>query len=521
MKRCRIVSTAGDPERMTIGRLATHGLTMTLALRRREVRRAPSRPVRRARMGVTLTFALAGFLVGVFTARIPALVDKLTISNVQLGTLLFVWGLGGVVTMQVLRYVMARAGSARVLRIAAPMYAVSLALVASASTYGLLLASMAAFGVTFGAVEVAAKVQGSEVERLYGRPVMGGMHAGWPVGAGLGGLSAALCAMLGVSHSWCLGAAAVIALPLTFMLGGALLTGPQAGVGAPVRLRAKVRPVVYLFGLIAFAALMLEGAITDWSGVLLHGSLGTSHAVAAMAYPLFQGGMLTGRLGSDRMHARLGARGMVMVAGLVTAAGLLVATAVPQPLVVLAGVFAAGIGISPLLPITVTLAGACDPGRSDAAIAQLSVIGYGGLLAGPAMIGGLADVVGLRVALAAVAVLLAALIIMAARFLPARGTDAANQAVVGDMSPAPRSVRRRAGTGLGSPSPSGEPSRRGRDDRLPVRSGLRAAQCASRQVDHRFPFGIPVGAGRGRGEHPDQVISDADGVPVPSGADRV
>src|ERR687892_443544 len=99
MKRHRIVSAAVDSKRTAIGRLAVRSHTMT---------QAPSQPVRRARVGVTLTFAFAGFLVGVFTARIPALVDKLTISTVQLGTMLFVWGLGGVVTMQVLRYVMAR-----------------------------------------------------------------------------------------------------------------------------------------------------------------------------------------------------------------------------------------------------------------------------------------------------------------------------------------------------------------------------------------------------------------------------
>jgi MFS family permease len=445
MKRDRMVSAAVDSKLRAIGRLAGRGPTMIPVLRRREVRGVPSQAVRRARMGVTLTFAFAGFLVGVFTARLPALVDKLTISTVQLGTVLFVWGLGGVVTMQVLRYLMARAGSATVLRIAAPVNAVSLTLVASASTYGLLLAAVALFGVAFGAVEVAAKAQASEVERSYGRPVMGGMHAGWPIGAGVGGLSAALCALLGVSHSWCLGGAAAVALPLTVVLGRTVLTMPQAGAGARgqpkagVRPRARVRPVVYLFGLIAFAALLAEGAVTDWSGVLLHGSLGNSQAVAALAYPMFQGGMLTGRLGSDRMHAWLGARRLVMVAGLATAGGLLLATAVPQPLVVLAGVYAAGVGISPLLPLTVSLAGASDPRRSDAAIAQLSVIGYGGLLAGPAMIGGLADMMSLRVALAAVAVLLASITITAAKFLPTENPDAANHAYRNNLASPPHS----------------------------------------------------------------------------------
>lgn len=393
--------------------------------------------MRHARTGVTVTFAVAGALVGVFTARIPALVDTLSMTTMQLGVLLVVWGLGAVVTMQVLRPVMARVGSACVLRVAAPLYAVSVALVACAPTFGLVMLEVAMFGVAFGAVEVSAKAQGSAVERAYGRPLLSGMHAGWPVGAGVGGLSAALCAHLGVSYATCLGGAAVLALPLTVALGRTLLDAPPAAPSVQPRTRGRVRPVVYLFGLVAFAALVLEGAVTDWTGVLLHDGLGSSQAVAALAYPVFQAGMLTGRLAADRARSRVGDRNLVIGAGLATTAGFLAATASPQPLVVLAGVYGVGVAISPLLPLAVSLAGATDRQHSEAAIAQLSVIGYAGLLAGPAMIGALADLVVLRVALAVVAVLLGSVIVMAGQLLPEPDTRVMESPRSGSMTDPP------------------------------------------------------------------------------------
>jgi MFS family permease len=369
-------------------------------------------------VGVTLTFALAGGLLGVFTARIPALVDKLMMSPSQLGTALCVWGAGAIVTMQALRFVMARVGSASVLRVAAPLYALSVVLVAFAPTYGLLLFEVAMFGMAFSAVEAAALAQGSTVEREYGRPLMNGMHAGWPIGAGVGGLSAAVCAQLGVSYAWSLAGAAAIAMPLAITLGVIALDTRQVVAGGRVRIRGQVRPVVYLFGLLAFAGFVLEGAVADWSGVLLHDNLGSSQAVAALAYPMFQGGMLTGRLGADRTRVRLGARVLVTSAGLATTACLLVATAVPQPLVVLLGVYGAGVAISPLLPLAVSLTGATDdPGHCDAAVAQLGVIGYAGMLAGPGIIGALADLVTLPTALGAVAVLLGSMIVAAGQLL--------------------------------------------------------------------------------------------------------
>ena len=393
--------------------------------RRRRLRRTCDDTVRlrlrRARAGVTVAFGLAGALCGVFTARIPALMDKLTISPVELGGALLLWGLGAVGAMQALRWVMARTGSAPVLRVAAPVYALALVLVATSTNYGLLLAAVAVFGIGFGAVEVAAKAQGSAVERGYGRPLVVGMHAGWPVGAGIGGLTAACCTYLGVSYTQTLVGAAVVAVPVAVALGAALIdTRPPASPGLYGRTRRRIRPVVYLLGVIAFAALVIEGAVTDWTGVLLHESLGTSQFVAALAYPMFQAGMLTGRVAADRLRTRLSVGAIVVYGGIWTTAGFLVVTVAPHPLAVLAGIYTVGVAISPVLPLAFSLAGAGDPTRSDATIAQLGVIAYAGVPAGPAMIGVLASSVDLRLALIVVAVALGATIAVAGLLLPAQ-----------------------------------------------------------------------------------------------------
>lgn len=381
-------------------------------------------------------FGYAGVLCGVFTARIPALMDQLAMSPTQLGAVLFLWGLGAVATMQALRWVMARTGSAAVLRVANPVYALALVLVAAAPTYGFLLAAVAGFGMGFGAVEVAAKAQGSATERAYGRPLVVGMHAGWPVGAGVGGLVAALCAHLGVSYTHTLVGTAAATLPVALALSFTLLDTRQAfSPGLYGRPRRRIKPVVYLLGVVGFAALVIEGAVTDWSGVLLYDGLGTSQVVAALAYPTFQGGMLTGRVAADRLVTRLGARTVLVYSGVATALGFLFLTAVPQPLVVLAGVYGIGVAISPVLPLAFSLADAGGSGANDAAIAQLGVIAYAGVLAGPVLIGVLAGATGLRLALVTVAIALVMTIVLAALVLashlplrPARRVEVAGTA---------------------------------------------------------------------------------------------
>lgn len=365
-----------------------------------------------------MTFALTGALVGVFTGRIPALIDRMAISTAELGPVLFAWGLGAVLTMQALRPVMARAGSASVLRAATPLSAVSVALVAWAPTYLSLLLAVTVFGGAYGAVEIGAKAQGSAVERAYGRPLMGGMNAGWPVGAGVGGLSAAACAHLGVSYSWSLAGVALIALPLAIALGRMSIDRPPGAAVTFSPVRPRIRPIVYLCGLLAFAALVLEGAITDWSGVLLHYDLGSSQQVAALSYPLFQAGVLTGLLVVDPLRARLGDRTVIAGAGLATATALLAAATQARPGLVLAGAYAVGVSISPLLPLAFSLAGAGDRGVDDAAIAQVGAVGHAGLLVGPPMVGALAHATTLSTALAALGVVLGSIVLSAGLMLP-------------------------------------------------------------------------------------------------------
>jgi predicted MFS family arabinose efflux permease len=373
------------------------------------------RPLVRDRVAVTLTFALLGGLLGAFTARIPALVAALDLSDFRLGTALFVWGAGAIVTMQALRFTITRVGTAWVLRATIPLYPLSLALVSTAPTYQLLLLEMALFGATFGAVEAAACAQGCALERAAGRPMMSTLQAGWPIGAAVGGLLSAACAQAGIAAAWSLCGLAAISLPLALGLARTA-ADHRPPDREPERSRGRVAPVVYLLGLIAFAAYVLEGALTDWPGVLLHEDLGTSQAVAALAYPVFQIGMLTGRLRADRVQTRLGVRATVIGAGVTTAAVMLTASVLSAPMVVLVGGFAAGVGISPLVPAAVSMAGR----NGDAAVAQFGAIGFVGVLVGPFMIGTIAEVTSLRTSLAMTAVLMGVAIVVGGRLLPGK-----------------------------------------------------------------------------------------------------
>ncbi|TDD07672.1 MFS transporter [Nonomuraea deserti] len=374
-----------------------------------------TRELRGARYGAVLTFVLAGLMVGTMTVRIPALTDKLALSEAMVGTILLVWGLGALVTMQSMRRVMARAGSRAVLRIGGPLTALSLVAVALAPDLPLLLVAVALFGMAFGVMDVAMNAQGSTVERAYGRPLMNGMHAGWCVGAISAGALGSLAIAAGLPFTANVALVGLAALPVAVLVGRTHLPEPPS-TGTEQAGRRRMPPVVYLLGAIMFFAFMVEGTVADWNGLYMRDELGAPEALAALGYPVFETGMLAARLTGDRLRARFGVRGMLTVSGVATAGFFAVVLVAPAALVAVAAMFFVGLGVATISPLTLSLAGTAT-GTPGPAIAQAGAMGYAGLLLGPVVIGFLSDSTSLRTALG-VAVVLGVLIALASRLLP-------------------------------------------------------------------------------------------------------
>ncbi|MEV0378482.1 MFS transporter [Nonomuraea sp. NPDC050643] len=374
-----------------------------------------TRELRSARYGAVLTFVLAGLMVGTMTVRIPALTDKLGLSEATVGTILLAWGLGALVTMQSMRRVMARAGSRTVLRAGGPMTALGLIGVAFAPDLPWLLVAVAVFGMAFGAVDVAMNAQGSAVELAYGRPLMNGMHAGWCVGAISAGALGSLAIAVGLPFTANVALIGLVSLPVMVLLGRTYLPEPPV-TGTVAAVKRRMPPIVYLLGAIMFFAFMVEGTVADWNGLYMRDELGAPEAVAALGYPVFEVGMLAARLTGDRLRARFGVRGMLTVSGAATAAFFAVVLMAPAAMVAVSAMFFVGLGVATISPLTLSLAGTATdtPGP---AIAQAGAMGYAGLLLGPVAIGFLSDATSLRTALG-IGVVLGVLIALCARLLP-------------------------------------------------------------------------------------------------------
>ncbi|HEX4787285.1 MAG TPA: MFS transporter [Actinospica sp.] len=432
---------------------------------------SPERRLFRARLGALFTFALAGALCAVWTVRLPALQQKLHLSDAQLGLEVLGWGVGALISMLLAGRISGRHGSRRVLRLALPGTAVCIALIGLAPNYALLIAAGLVFGLCFGLVDVAMNTQASTVERRYGRPLMGGMHAGWSLGAVTGGLLGAATALLGFGFTGAMCLVAALALPAILAVGplyltesrwpaldprrtparptagtsgtsgtpgssGASVRGSGAGsrsADAPARGRSRGLPLlVTLFGALVFCSYLAEGSVADWSGVYLRDSLGSTEVIAALGYPMFEACMFVGRICSDRLTVRLGARRLLGLAGCAAAVAFAVVVIAPTPAIALVGFALVGLGVCAVTPLALSLAGAAGGAQTERAIARASTMGYTGLLLGPVSIGFISAASSMHVGYAVVIGICVA-IAVGARFVPrGRHIDVENGGDHGD-----------------------------------------------------------------------------------------
>jgi fucose permease len=117
--------------------------------------------------------------------------------------------------------------------------------------------------------------------------------------------------------------------------------------------------------------------------------------------------MAAGRFGGDRLVGRFGAVPVLRASGVGSAAGLTVALLAERPALAVVGCGAVGLGIANVVPILFSAAGRTPGIAPAAALAGVATMGYLGFLAGPPVIGLVADAAGLRTGLAVVGLLCA------------------------------------------------------------------------------------------------------------------
>lgn len=388
-------------------------------------------------------FLLMGLTTAVWVARIPAVKERLSLSDGRLGLALLAAPAGLILATLVAGRLVDRYGSGRMTRVAGASFCLLLIGPGLARSMAGLMAALLVIGLAGGTMDVSMNAHGVRVETAYRRPVMASMHACYS----LGGLAGAL---FGGAFAWGgLGpeptfAAAAFPSTVVAVIAGHWLSGPPgtelpapeetieaaaletieaaapAPDGSPLRSSGRrTGGLVLALGVVGLCGLVAEGAAGDWSAVYLHDDLGASAGLAAVAFGAFSVAMTAGRLAGDRLAGRFGRVRLVRGCALLGAAGLaggLLSRNVPGALT---GFAVLGAGLSCIVPQVFSAGGRADPVSPGRGLARVVGLGYLGLAGGPVIIGACASLIGLPLALG-IPVLLVLWVAVSARALAPR-----------------------------------------------------------------------------------------------------
>jgi MFS family permease len=369
-----------------------------------------------SRSAITAVFFVDGALFGTWASRIPALSDQVQADPGVLGLCLLAPATAAVVSMPLVGRVLPGRSSSLFCRVAVAGMMAAIILPALARTVPELAASLLLVGLTNSTLDLAMNAQGVSIERGMNRPILSSLHAAFSFGGFAGAGLGALAAGLEVSTLPHFAVAAVLFGSLGLVATRRLPRDDyDVDAEAPKFRWTRMPARLALIGVACFFSLLAEGGASDWSAKLVRDDLAGTAALGAVAYAVFSVAMGSGRLLTDRLWARWGAAGLLRRSGALAALGFaagLVAGTVPAAI---AGFVALGLGLAGVIP-TLFRAGADHPGVSTGpALAAVSSLGYLGFLAGPPMIGAIAQLTSLRLA-CGVLVLAGVVVLMLAPF---------------------------------------------------------------------------------------------------------
>jgi MFS family permease len=343
-----------------------------------------------------VTFFAFGFFWGTWAVVAFDVQEFLRFSDAQLGLLLAVTVLGGTVANAAGGVLSERHGTRVVLSTGLVVWAVLLLGLAATTTRGLFcvafLAAIASGGLVDVTMNVAATAAlGSSASRLLR------MHALYNSGALAGAAVSGALLAHDVSYRviWCGVAAVAIALAAwcrvtTLPAGerGEHFT-VREGISALAQSGLRVLAVVFAIGA------LVEGGVGTWGVLFLRSRLGLAAAAGAAAYVAGQALATVARtsLGWTTRHVGAGRGAQIGLA--VAGVGLLVEATATSSAPAAIGLGAAAVGAAVYWPLLLAHAsqGSDRPGL---VVGGLSAAGYVGFLAGPPVVGWVAQATDLR-----------------------------------------------------------------------------------------------------------------------------
>lgn len=347
-------------------------------------------------------FVVVGLFWGCFAAYVPVIKHQLGANDALFGVLLLGSATGLVSSMWLAPKADRLLGN-RSMQIGVVLLAVAWLLPVQMTWPIAFAIAMGLVGAASGLLDVVMNARVSELEAEHNRPLMNANHAMFSMAYGTSALLTGLAREAGLQPVLVVASIGVICLllvPFVQMQIAEVVVDDNTPAGYPFW------PVVSA-GAIVLVAFMSEATVEAWSALHIERTLGGGAAEGALGPAMLGFTMAFGRFSGQAISERMRDRNQIILASLISAAGAIVAATATAPMGAYIGFGILGLGVSVIGPLGLAIVGRVVPAhlRTDA-ISKAAVMGFSGFFFAPMLMGLMSEAFGLRVAFAAVAVLI-------------------------------------------------------------------------------------------------------------------
>lgn len=339
-----------------------------------------------------MAFFIPGFAISTWAPMIPMIKDRLHIEADVLGLLLLCIGISAFIVIPIGGILGKKFGCKKVMMTTGTLFAIVLVTLSCLPNIWSYAICLILVGAIMGCTEVCMNINAVVVEKLSQKRMMSSMHGFWSVGCFCSAGLFSILAKLGLDVFFIAIIHCLIILAIVIFFGRYFLDYKSASSESAI---AIPKGIVVLFGILACVSFLGEGAVMDWGGVFLTEVKDVELSLAGVGYAVFSVAMLIMRLIGDKVVQFLGEEKAVVLGSSLAGIGFLWVIVIDNFYFMLIGFILLGLGAANIVPVLYSLLQYQKDMPINAAVTAVTCMGYTGVILGPAVLGFIAQGIGI------------------------------------------------------------------------------------------------------------------------------
>ncbi len=337
-------------------------------------------------------FALYSIAMGSIYPRLPEIKKAMGVEEGILGLALIGAPIGTLFALSFASPFIEKIGFRRMLLTGIPAAALFYAMAVFTTTPFMFFLLLIPAGLAIGCLEIVINVEADRVEAVQKRRIMNRAHSFWSFGFFIAGITGATFAHLGVAPRWHLIIVlACVSIIVFYMLRDFTPAPSREETEQPAKGFAIPSKPILILVIITLPAMLMEGAGIDWSAIYMDSTFSSSAFIAGIAVAVVTLSQGITRYFADSFVEKYSPITVGRVLLLCMAAGILLVLFPVSALVSLIGFGILGIGTSVLFPLAMSAAAQRTDRPATVNVAALAQISFVAFLAGPPILGFVAE----------------------------------------------------------------------------------------------------------------------------------